>query len=181
MSKRYPYSRWCKRDNLAMGRMIGKTEIIQYFNIIKEKNDLRAFCEKTIKLLSTEATRMEILTHYKYNYPDPKLYRGKGEKKDLFGFMDFLVIDPNVGAIAIQVTGQSGHARHRKEILRNVNAQRWINFHPIELWSYRKLKKKRGGKQKIWKSRVENLTMDMFIESADQMRLFEKGASDDTP
>ena len=89
---------------------------------------------------------------------------------DCFNFIDYLVIDPIDGIIAVQSTGPSGHAEHKNKILRNDYAKRWINFAKIELWSHRRLLVKRGGKARKWTPRIEKITKEMFVEMSEQMR-----------
>ena len=93
---------------------------------------------------------------------------------DAFNFIDILVIDPIDGIVAVQSCGPSGHSEHRKKILHNDYAARWIMFAKIEIISWRKLLAKRGGKKKIWTPRIEVLTKQDFVESAKQMRLFQE-------
>jgi hypothetical protein len=87
-------------------------------------------------------------------------------QQDAFGFIDIIAIDAIEGIVAIQVTSASGHSEHRKKILRNVYAQRWVSFCKIELWSWRKSPKVRGQKLLIWKPKVEVITLEDFKEFA---------------
>jgi len=85
-----------------------------------------------------------------------------GKRMDLFGFIDLIALYPQ-RIVAIQSTGPSGHSQHRKKILESELALEWLKSSgEIELWSWRKLLKKRGGKLKIWQPRVETITEDMF-------------------
>ena len=114
------------------------------------------------------------------HYREQGCYVGKTEqwnqwamkRIDLFGFLDLIAIHPIEGIIGVQVSGPSGHSSHRKKILQNDPAARWQNFAIIELITFRKLLKKKGGKQKIWVPRIERFTIQDFVESAEQMRLF---------
>ena len=86
-----------------------------------------------------------------------------GRHEDLFGFIDLIALDPKQGIIAIQSTGPHGHAKHRKDILVNAYALEWLKCGGvIEIWSWRKLKKHRGGKGRFWSPRIEPITKDMF-------------------
>jgi hypothetical protein len=71
-------------------------------------------------------------------------YNQIGEKKDMFGFVDYVVISPFDGIMAVQLTSASGCVEHRRKILRNDNAVRSVNFDKIWLWTWRKVKG-RGG------------------------------------
>jgi len=87
-----------------------------------------------------------------------------GVRQDLFGFIDVIAISSIEGIIAIQCTGPSGHADHKRKILENRYAPAWLQSGgKIELWSWRKLKVKRGGKQATWQPRVEPITIDYFL------------------
>jgi hypothetical protein len=94
-----------------------------------------------------------------------------GVRQDCFGFIDYLCIDPIDGVVAVQVTAPSGWSEHKARILRNVYAARWVGFDKIELWTWRKLLKKRGGKARVWTPRIETITIDMFNEAAKELRV----------
>lgn len=87
-----------------------------------------------------------------------------GQREDLFGFIDIIALDPDAPAIvAIQSTGPSGHAAHRRTILACEFARQWLECGGrIELWSWRKLLVQRGGKARRWQPRIESITVDMF-------------------
>jgi len=98
-----------------------------------------------------------------------------GARQDLFGFIDYIVLDPEKGFVAIQSTGPSGLSQHRKAILENPYAYDWLKTgwckgltekpffkSAIEIWSWRKLLVKRGGKLRRWVPRIETITIDMF-------------------
>ena len=86
-----------------------------------------------------------------------------GARIDLFGFIDIIALDPDTGIVAVQSTGPSGHSTHKKKLLENDNALEWLKCNgTIELWSWRKLLVNRGGKQKRWYPRIEEITLDMF-------------------
>jgi hypothetical protein len=86
-------------------------------------------------------------------------------RHDLFGFIDIVILEP--GQItAIQSTGPNGHADHKRKILAEPRAKLWLEAGGrIELWSWRKLLVKRGGKAKRWTERVENITEEMFTQT----------------
>jgi hypothetical protein len=89
-----------------------------------------------------------------------------GIRQDLFGFLDLIALDPKtLTTIGIQVTGQHGHADHRRKIIEDCGARAvlWLKCgNRLILWSWRKLKVKRGGKQRKWEPRIEELTLDSF-------------------
>ena len=83
-------------------------------------------------------------------------------RQDLFGFIDALALGDN-NIIAIQSTGPSGHSEHKRKILNNEYAKRWLRCGGvIELWSFRKLKVKRCKKASRWTPRVEQITLADF-------------------
>lgn len=83
-----------------------------------------------------------------------------GIRIDLFGFLDIIAVDDTIRGI--QSCGQS-FAEHDRKILANDVAPKWLAAGGIiELWGWRKLLKKRGGKQKIWVPRIKIYTMEDF-------------------
>jgi len=86
-----------------------------------------------------------------------------GRREDAFGFIDIIALRPGVGIVAIQSTGPHGHAEHRRKILTNEFAPLWLECHGcIELWSWRKLLAKPGGKARRWQPRIEAITAEQF-------------------
>ena len=117
------------------------------------------------RLTTTELRKMG--RHYwKVEVWNQYAENGRGIMQDCFGFIDYLVIDPNNGVIAVQSTSAACRAEHRRKILRNVYAQRWVNFSKIEMWTWRKSPQVRGSKRLVWKPTVEEITLDMFKEFA---------------
>lgn len=89
-----------------------------------------------------------------------------GIRQDLFGFIDLVYLDTKRKCIVgVQCTGQHGHAAHKKKILGECRkaAKTWLRCGClIELWSWRKLLVKRGGKQVKWTARIEAITKESF-------------------
>jgi hypothetical protein len=83
-----------------------------------------------------------------------------GVRQDLFGFIDIVAIDPKDGIIGVQSCGQS-YAAHAHKICESCEAivKRWLKFARIELWGWRKVKLKRGGKAIRWKPRVGEVAL----------------------
>jgi len=81
-----------------------------------------------------------------------------GIRQDLFGFIDIIAIDPTDGIVAIQSCGQS-FSEHVKKLTveRNENVYEWCKHAPCELWGWRKIKLKRGGKAMRWLPRVADV------------------------
>lgn len=83
-------------------------------------------------------------------------------RQDLFGFADAVCLAPQ-GIIAIQCTGPSGFNEHKDKILASDYARKWLRCGGfVELWGWRQLLKKRGGKAKKWEARIEQITLADF-------------------
>ena len=82
------------------------------------------------------------------------IHPGGGKRKDFLGFGDMLFFNDRV-VILVQSCGQS-FAEHAKKILDNEFASLWLagKRRRLVLVGWRKLLKKRGGKQKVWKPRI---------------------------
>lgn len=87
-----------------------------------------------------------------------------GKRQDLFGFIDIIALDREQGIIGVQSTGQD-FAGHVRKILeeRSEEAVEWLKCGGrIELWGWRKLKVKRGGKAMKWAPRIREFTLEDF-------------------
>lgn len=88
-----------------------------------------------------------------------------GIRQDLFGIIDVLALDPGRGFVGVQSTGQDYAAHYRK--LTEERAQECLNWLStpgghLELWAWRKVKAKRGGKLLLWQPRVHVFTREEF-------------------
>lgn len=88
-----------------------------------------------------------------------------GIRQDLFGIIDVLALDPQRGVIGIQSCGSAFSEHFRK--LTTEKAQEtsdWLSTPgtSLELWGWRKVKLKRGGKAERWTPRVVQITLDMI-------------------
>lgn len=110
---------------------------------------------------------------------NPKTARRVGIRKDLFGWIDIVVLDPERGIGGIQSTGQA-FSEHVKKLLDSEcteNVIEWLKSGKcctcgnhltfVEVWGWRQLVKKRGGKAKVWVPRVREITLDDFGEGSD--------------
>jgi len=70
-----------------------------------------------------------------------------GIRQDLFGFIDIIALCPDHGIVAVQSCGQdfAGHVRKMTEE-RNEAMFEWLKHARVELFGWRKVKLKRGGK-----------------------------------
>jgi len=85
-----------------------------------------------------------------------------GIRQDLFGIFDLIAIMP-IGICGVQVCGQD-FAEHDRKILENEVAPEWIKAGgKIMLIGWRKVLKKKGGKQKIWLPRIKEYNISDFI------------------
>jgi hypothetical protein len=83
---------------------------------------------------------------------------------DLFGFIDIISLDPSRGIVGVQSCGSS-FAQHITTIVetRAIEAREWLlSGGKIEVWGWRKVKAKRGGKAMIWSPRVREITLEDF-------------------
>lgn len=97
-------------------------------------------------------------------------------RQDLFGIIDILALDPERGFIGVQCTGSdySGHLRKLTE----EKAQECLNWIKtpggvLELWAWRKVKVKKGGKAMIWKPRIKIFTLEDFEASEEDISSWE--------
>ena len=87
---------------------------------------------------------------------------GGGFRKDFLSIIDILVVDPlfNLG---IQSCGQD-FASHRRKLCEEMadSTVAWLSnaTNRLELWGWRKIKKKRGGKVMIWAMRHGLITLE---------------------
>jgi len=86
-----------------------------------------------------------------------------GRREDLFGIIDIIALGPD-GVIGIQACG-SDFAGHKEKILvgKYQETYNWLNTPgtSLELWGWRKIKVKRGGKAMVWKPRVERIELEI--------------------
>ena len=98
----------------------------------------------------------------RWNPHAPRPGGGRGIRQDLFGCIDILALDPAGGPIlAVQSTGQD-YAGHMRKLLgeRRAMVRLWLlSGNALELWAWRKVKVKRGGKAKRWAPRIRVLSL----------------------
>ncbi len=90
-----------------------------------------------------------------------------GIRQDLFGIIDIICLDPTDGIIGVQSCGSS-FAEHARTISEEKyeNTTKWLKAGgKLELWGWRKVKLKRGGKALRWKPRIADVTLgDGYLE-----------------
>ena len=96
--------------------------------------------------------------------PNPR-HPGGGFRKDFLGFVDLIALDPGFGIIAIQSCGQD-FAAHLRKILDSECSEavvEWLKCGgKLEVWGWRRIKLKRGGKAMRWRPRVQEITLEDF-------------------
>ena len=81
-------------------------------------------------------------------------------KVDAYHFIDLLAISKAAGIIGVQSCGQ-GFSEHVKKIKAEPLVIEWLQSGgKAELWGWRKVKKKRGGKAMVWKPRIADILTD---------------------
>jgi len=88
-----------------------------------------------------------------------------GFRKDLFGILDLIALDPARGVVGIQSCGTSW-SEHIKKLTEEKHQEcvDWLETPGtrLELWGWRQVKVKRGGKALHWEARVREFTMEDF-------------------
>ena len=109
---------------------------------------------------------------------NPQLRRRTGIRKDLFGIIDLIalrpieILHPNCESknyktwelVGVQSFGQD-FAEHKRKVLASKAAPIWLaSGNQIEIWGWRKLKVKRGGKAEVWTPRIYRFKKEDFTE-----------------
>lgn len=82
-----------------------------------------------------------------------------GCKEDLLNIIDLIALD--CGIVGIQVCG-TDWAEHKRKIMEDEkeNTFAWLdNGGRLEVWGWRKRKKKRGGKAMYWSPRIADVSI----------------------
>jgi len=92
--------------------------------------------------------------------------QGRGVRQDMFGIIDIIALTPT-GVLGIQSTGRDFAGHHR--MLTCEKQEACINWlitpgTALELWGWRKVKAKRGGKAMVWRERVRKYKLGDFID-----------------
>ena len=117
--------------------------------------------QRTLRELRRQGRIVDVCEKWTIN---PKHPAG-GFRKDLFGFIDLIVLDSEQGIVGIQSCGQSFKA-HLDKIIDSEcteNVIEWLKCGgKLECWGWRKILKKRGGKAMIWSPRIQQITLQDF-------------------
>ena len=105
--------------------------------------------QRTLEVIKKDGLKYWIVEHWNQ-------YSRK--RQDLFNIIDVLVLDG--GMVGFQVCG-SDMASHKKKILEDEkeNTFAWLSQPGarLEVWGWRKLKKKRGMKATEWRPRIADI------------------------
>lgn len=116
--------------------------------------------QRTLRELRKQGRLVDVCERWMIN---PKHPAG-GFRKDMFGFIDLVVLDPEQGIVAVQSCGQdfSGHMRKILDSECTENVIEWLQCGgKVECWSWRKVKLKRGGKAMRWRPRIAKIFWDI--------------------
>lgn len=96
------------------------------------------------------------------------------KRHDLFGIVDVLALDINRGFIGVQCTGLDFSSHWKAFTTDKLKVRACINWLKtpggyLEIWSWRKLKVRRGGKALVWMPRITNLRLEDFLEGWDSL------------
>jgi hypothetical protein len=112
--------------------------------------------QRTIRELKNQGRKCGIVERFN-SFVGPH-----GIRQDLFGIIDIIALDPERGVIGVQACGQdfSGHFK-KITIDRAEQTIDWLMTPGavLELWGWRKVKLKRGGKAMRWKPRVREILL----------------------
>ena len=117
--------------------------------------------QRTLRELRKQGRIVDVCERWVVNPKHP----GGGFRKDLFGFIDLIVLDPESGIVAIQSCGQAFKA-HLDKIIDSEcteNVIEWLSnpsMPKLELWGWRRVKLKRGGKAMRWQPRIKEITLE---------------------
>ncbi len=112
--------------------------------------------QRTMKHIKSLKIEAEIVEKW---VPNPK-HPGGGFRKDLFGIIDIIAIDPlSKSTIGVQSTGQDFSGHWKKLTQEKADKSRlWLSGgNRLLLMGWRKLKVKRGGKAMRWTPRIADI------------------------
>jgi hypothetical protein len=111
--------------------------------------------QRTLRLLREQGAICEVVE--KFN-PHVGPY---GIRQDLFGFIDIIALMPGKGILAIQSCGQDVRG-HINKIYndRSIITFEWLKYAEFQIYGWRKLKLKRGGKAMRWRPRIVDFKLD---------------------
>jgi hypothetical protein len=89
-----------------------------------------------------------------------------GQRNDLFGIVDVLVLDPQRGFVGVQCCARTGYSNHFRKLTEDCSQAciDWLTTPggKLEIWAWGKVKIVRGGKAERWEFKIRELTLDDF-------------------
>ena len=79
----------------------------------------------------------------------------KPRRVDMYGVGDVFAFKPGCRPVMIQACAAASHAARVKKCKAWKLLDEWNKVGILEVWSFRKVKAKRGGKRMVWKLRRE--------------------------
>jgi hypothetical protein len=141
-----------------------KKKLIREVKYLEEQELLEDFFKGKGRMTSHLQRTTKELKKNGWPYWKVEYWNGfAGKRIDLFNIIDLLAINPEVSTIGIQVCGTDFQEHIRKITETHIdNSILWLSvpFNRLELWGWRRLLAKRGGKRKIWKPRI----VDFWVE-----------------
>lgn len=121
--------------------------------------------QRTMRALRDQGRRCQIVERFN-PHAGPH-----GVRQDLFNIIDIIALDPARGVVGVQSCGSS-FAAHRRKILEDhyQEAMDWLSTPGavLEIWGWRKVKVKRGGKAMVWRPRIEEITLEDLGDAGTQ-------------
>ena len=122
--------------------------------------------QRTMKELKDRGIRAAVVEKWNMHVIRPG--GGRGIRQDLFGIIDILALDHSRGFVGIQVTSGNEFSSHHKKLTQEKPEEciNWLKTPRgyLELWAWRKVKVKRGGKAKVWKPRIREYRLWDFLD-----------------
>jgi hypothetical protein len=122
--------------------------------------------QRTLDLLKRQGWKTGIVERYvRYTDKDPRKKIRPGERIDLWGIGDITAINKNtICTMLVQVCG-TDHSSHMRKLTidKYQDVVDWLlsgRDNKFRMYSWRKVKAKRGGKQMIYKPRIIEFSLD---------------------
>jgi len=112
--------------------------------------------QRTMRHIREQGGRCEVVERFNPHVGE------HGVRHDLFGIVDVLALDPS-GFLGIQCCGSDIKPHIDKLTIEKAQETRdWLSTPggKLQVWGWRKVKAKRGGKAMIWAPRIQEITMN---------------------
>lgn len=116
--------------------------------------------ERTLHELRKKGYLASITERFIHNLKVPA-----GVRSDTFNLFDILALSPAPGykIIGVQVCRGNDYSAHVRKICNQYsNNAKWFlkSGALLEIWAWRKLVVRRGGKARVWKPKIKQITID---------------------